>query len=197
MSRNLVAGFCLAILLVSAGHAADGLIPTRFARVKAIWGSLAPKPRTRDRAVATLERIPGKHLVFVYYNAQHPYIDEWVFNKASIPGAKIVFSRVIDAKADSALISAMKSYDVWIADVDTGLFERTGRFPPRLLRLLSCDGPWRSVGAGGPQIQGSRTFRHAHCRQSIQRKMLGCDREMGFFSNAGNDVPIVRTSLQH
>ena len=130
MSRNLVAGFCLAILLVSAGHAADSLIPTRFARVKPIWGSLVPTPRTRDRAVATLERIPGKHLVFVYYNAQHPYIDEWVFNKADIPGAKIVFSRLIGPEPDSKLISAMKGYDVWIADVDTGFWSELEDSPP-------------------------------------------------------------------
>jgi hypothetical protein len=196
MSRNLVAGFCLAILLVSAGHAADSLIPTRFAHVKTIWGSLVPNPRTRDRAVATLERIPGKHLVFVYYDAQHPYTDEWVFNKAEIPGAKIVFSRVIDAKADSALISAMKGYDVWIADVDTGLLSelQDSRSNSSGLYLATAieDRQRRWTVNVGDQDAQPRVLSPIRSARNV-----GIPQGDEIVSNHDNDAPIVRTALQH
>jgi hypothetical protein len=119
-SRNLIAGFAMAILLVTAGHAAEAAIPERFSGVKKIWASLAPGPRTRDRVVARLEATPGRHLVFVHYGPRHAYIDEWVFNKADIPGAPVVFARMIDPASDLALVRAMKGYDVWVADADTG-----------------------------------------------------------------------------
>jgi hypothetical protein len=196
MSRNLVAGFCLAILLVSAGHAADRLIPPRFAHMKAIWGSLVPNPRTRDRAVATLERIPGKHLVFVHYNPQHPYIDEWVFNKAEIPGAQIVFSRVIDPEADSALISAMKGYDVWIADVDAGVLSELEEASPGssgsylAMTIEERKRGW-TVNIGEPGAQPP-VLSQVHSADNA-----GTSQGNGIFPDDGTNAPMIRTALQH
>jgi hypothetical protein len=120
MSRNLMAGFALAIVLVTVGHATERMVPPQFAGMRKIWASLAPKPRMRDHVLTMLTNMPGKHLVFVHYGPQHPYIDEWVFNPADIPGAPVVFARMMDAESDGELIRDMKGYDVWLADPDTG-----------------------------------------------------------------------------
>lgn len=119
MSRNLIAGFALAILLLAAGRATEGVAGGPSSGLRKVWASLAPRPHPRDRVMATLETLTGKHLVFVHYGPTHPYIDEWVFNQADIPGARIVFARMIDPDSDIRLIRAMKGYDVWMVDADT------------------------------------------------------------------------------
>jgi hypothetical protein len=75
-----------------------------------------------------LERIPGKHLVFVSIRAQPSlYIDEWVFNGADIASSKIVFSRMIDPDSDLRLSGKLDDRHVWIADADTGTLQPVER----------------------------------------------------------------------
>jgi hypothetical protein len=61
----------------------------------------------------------GKYLVFVYYPPTHPAIDEWVFNGAEIPGAPIVFARLVNPSADDRLARAMSGYEVLRVNAQT------------------------------------------------------------------------------
>ncbi len=124
MSRNLIAGFSLGIVLIACGRAADLSRPGKFATVHKVLTPLLPQLRTRDRVIQRLESLPGKQLVFVYYAPSHPAIDEWVFNKADIPGSQIVFARLMDADSDARLVQAMDGYNVWLVDSDTGQLMR-------------------------------------------------------------------------
>jgi hypothetical protein len=123
VSRTLIAGFLASVFLISAGRAAESRLPHR---VRDVWASLLPAPRVRDRVLDRLERIPGKHLVFVHYGPKHPYIDEWVFNKADIANSKVVFSRMMDPESDLELSKKLDNRRVWIADADSGTLRQVG-----------------------------------------------------------------------
>jgi hypothetical protein len=121
ISRTLMAGFLTGICFISAGRAAESRLP---GSVRNVWASLLPPASVRDRVLQRLERIPGKHLVFVQYGPKHPYIDEWVFNGADIPGSKVAFARMIDPNSDLALVKILEDRDVWIADADSGKLQQ-------------------------------------------------------------------------
>jgi hypothetical protein len=120
ISRNLVAASSLAVFLIAMAQAADLAKPGGIPTVRKILAPLLPAMRPRDRVIQQLNAIPGKHLVFVYYPPNHPYIDEWVFNGADIPGDRIVFARLMDPGSDAALTRAMAGYTIWLVDSDSG-----------------------------------------------------------------------------
>jgi len=124
MSRNLAAASALAVLLIAGARAADLARPGGIPAVRKILAPLLPAVKPRDRVIQELRKLPGKQLVFVYYPPDHPYIDEWVFNGADIPGDRIVFARLIDPESDEALIRAMGGYTVWFVDSDSGQLVR-------------------------------------------------------------------------
>ncbi|HVW83577.1 MAG TPA: hypothetical protein VHB50_02815, partial [Bryobacteraceae bacterium] len=140
LSRQLIAAFAAAIVLVSAGHALEPLLPPQTGR---IWASLFPEPHPRDLAIQRLERYPGKHLVFVHYGPEHPWYDEWVFNGADIPRSRVVFARMCTPESDAALAQAMGDRDVWIADPGRNLLERIepAQLPLIATRLRSQSAP--------------------------------------------------------
>jgi hypothetical protein len=121
MSRTLMTGYLVCVILISAGRAAESRLPHR---VRDVWASLLPAPRARDRVLDFLERVPGKHLVFVHYGPKHPYIDEWVFNTADLTGSKVVFSRMIDPESDLELSRKLDDRRVWIADAGSGILRQ-------------------------------------------------------------------------
>lgn len=53
----------------------------------------------RARVVEQLENTPGNHLVFVSYGPDHNGHHEWVYNRANINRAKIVWARQIDRES--------------------------------------------------------------------------------------------------
>ena len=116
LSHNLISGFALALVFLSAGLYVKAAVPTFASGPRSIWAGLIPAPSSRDRAIEALGRIPGKHLVFVQYGANHPWYDDWVFNGADIPGSRIVFARMWTPESDLALARSMSGRDVWIAN---------------------------------------------------------------------------------
>jgi len=72
----------------------------------------------RASVVRQLESIPGRHLVFVRYDADHDLNQEWVWNRAEIDEAKVVWARDMGAPADRKLVNYFKDRAVWTINPD-------------------------------------------------------------------------------
>jgi hypothetical protein len=118
MSRQLVTACCLAIVLGSAGRGLEPILPGRFEHLRPIWESLYPARRLRDDVNAKLEKVPGKHLIFVKYSPGHCFCEEWVFNSADIRSQRIVYARPFSPESDEALARTLYDRDVWVIEPD-------------------------------------------------------------------------------
>lgn len=116
LSRNMATAFALSIVLIGIGRASENYLPAKITR---IWGPLNPAEKGRDRLLAKLHEMGGKYLVFVYYPPKHPAIDEWVFNAAEIPGAPVVFARMVNPSSDERLVRALPGYEVLHVNAQT------------------------------------------------------------------------------
>jgi hypothetical protein len=121
------------------GRLLVGLILAVYA-VSFVWGAVAlgrladPQrwERQRARIEAELEGMGGKHLVFVRYRRPRPgpedrILQEWVYNRADIDGARIVWAREINPEEDQALRAYLADRQAWLVEPDVT--------PPRLTRL--------------------------------------------------------------
>ena len=118
MSRQLIAACCLALFLGGIGRAFEPLLPHFMRHLPPIWESLYPARRLRDDITAILRKIPGKHLVFVKYSADHCYCEEWVFNGADIADQRIVYARPYTPESDEALARYLEDHDIWEIEPD-------------------------------------------------------------------------------
>jgi hypothetical protein len=97
----------------------------------------------RARILADLEQSPQRHLVFVRYEPQHNTHEEWVYNRANIDDAKVVWARAMDAASDAELIRYFADRKVWLLE-------------PDLRRLAPVD------VASPPAVAEERLLRRAH-----------------------------------
>jgi hypothetical protein len=67
----------------------------------------------RAAVVRELGRLPGDQLVFVRYGDHHDVDREWVWNKASIDTAKVVWARDMGAKENQELLQYFKDRHAW------------------------------------------------------------------------------------
>ena len=74
--------------------------------------------RFRSSLESELKRKPGRHLVFVRYSDEHHYYDEWVYNRADIDVAKIVWARELDPGRNAALMAYFQDRSVWVVEAD-------------------------------------------------------------------------------
>jgi len=82
--------------------------------------------QSKERA-AILDRLrnePGRHLVIVHYGPEHSYHAEWVYNKADIDGAKVIWAREMDAEHNRRLLEYFKDRQIWLVEAD--------EIPPRV-----------------------------------------------------------------
>lgn len=115
------AGLTVALLLIA-------LIPVQFGHD--IWklftdGEYAPPmAQPYQEVVRHLEALPGRHLVLVRYAPTHDVYQEWVYNRADIDSARLVWAREMSPPEDAALIRYFHGRDVWLLEPDQS--------PPRL-----------------------------------------------------------------
>jgi hypothetical protein len=62
--------------------------------------------------------MPGKDLVIVHYSADHNPHQEWVYNRADIDAAPVVWARETPRETLSQLIQYFADRQVWILEPD-------------------------------------------------------------------------------
>lgn len=87
-------------------HTALGQSP--FATPPANWN--------RQQVAQNLEATPGNHLVIVRYGTPHSIHEEWVYNKADIDHAKIVWAREIPGVSLQPLLDYFKDRNVYVVE---------------------------------------------------------------------------------
>ncbi|MFZ0961356.1 MAG: hypothetical protein WAO35_10675 [Terriglobia bacterium] len=88
------------------------------------WESEHYQNLDRAKAVGQLEAMRGDLLVIVRYNQYHNSDNEWVYNRADIDSAKIVWARDMGDSGNAELIRYFPQRRVWLAEPDLA--------PPRL-----------------------------------------------------------------
>jgi hypothetical protein len=113
---------CVLLLLLRA--AAPRLhIPTPV-KWKYTWESEHFQNLDRAQAFAQLKKMLGDHLVIVRYNQYHLTANEWVYNRADIDSAKVVWARDMGDHENAELIRYFPQRRVWLAEPDLA--------PPRI-----------------------------------------------------------------
>jgi len=87
-------------------------------------GGIGKFPIERKSIARQLENQPGKHLVMVRYSPNHSVHDEWVYNRADIEHAKVVWAREMTWKDDRPFIEHFQDRKVWLLAADAD--------PPRI-----------------------------------------------------------------
>lgn len=91
---------------------------------------LLPRETWADARAAFAERLretPGRDLVFVRYQPTHHVHDEWVYNRADIDAAAVVWAREMDPASNAGLREHFSGRRVWTVYAD----ERPPRIAPR------------------------------------------------------------------
>ena len=72
----------------------------------------------RARLLYNLEHDRNHHLVIVRYRPDHRGNHEWVYNKADIDGARVVWAREMDPDHNRQLLHYFKDRRIWLLDPD-------------------------------------------------------------------------------
>jgi len=73
----------------------------------------------RARLLVNLKQHRSQHLIVVRYGPQHSVNDEWVYNRADIDHAKVVWARDMNLAENCKLIEYFKDHRIWLLEVDT------------------------------------------------------------------------------
>ena len=107
-----VPAFCVLLFLVRA-VAPQLHIPTPIDWTPT-WASEHYQHWDRAKVVRQLRALPGKQLVIVRYNQYHNSANEWVYNRADIDAAKIVWARDMgDSENADSFATSRKGVSGW------------------------------------------------------------------------------------
>jgi hypothetical protein len=83
---------------------------------------------SRVRVTRQLKAMPGRHLVVVRYEPGRPLQYEWVYNRAEIDLAKVVWAREMSPEQNRRLLEYFDDRQVWLLEADAET--------PRLTRYI-------------------------------------------------------------
>jgi hypothetical protein len=79
----------------------------------------------RSRVLNELEQTPGLHVVIVRYGPEHVVDDEWVYNRADIDRAKVVWARDMGEAGNDELTHYFSNRQIWLLQPDVAPEEVT------------------------------------------------------------------------
>ena len=82
------------------------------------WSSYENRMPQRAVVEQLLNEKPGQHLVFVRYTPRHDFLNEWVFNKADLQDAKVVWAREYEPERNQQLAAYFAGRKVWLVKAD-------------------------------------------------------------------------------
>jgi hypothetical protein len=82
------------------------------------WYYTRPGNTERARIAERLRQESGRQLAIVRYAPGHNFFEEWVYNRASIDGADVVWARELDDASNRALIRYFHDRRVWLVQPD-------------------------------------------------------------------------------
>ena len=136
LAARLIPVTCVLLVIVRAAGQPLGIT---IDRSPVMWHGAPPAGMNRARVLAQLEHMPGRHLVIVRYAPTHDSIDEWVYNRADIDAARVVWARDMPG-GNSPLLRYFQDRTIWLLDADS--------VPPKLTRL-PVGAPVVSARGGG------------------------------------------------
>ncbi|MCC7175536.1 MAG: hypothetical protein IT159_10100 [Bryobacterales bacterium] len=90
----------------------------------AAWYNAPPGNLQRAAVLRQLEQLDGRHLVLVRYSPRHNWFEEWVYNRADIDRAKVVWAHEMDEPHNRELLAYFAGRKAWLMEPD--------ETPPRL-----------------------------------------------------------------
>ncbi len=129
LSRALPLVCCLVLLVTVCGRLFENILPPGATGLRRLWQSEFEHDIAREKFAPALGREPGLQLVLVRYK---PYNGlkkfEWIFNRADIDRAKVVWAREVDdPQSNQRLIEHLAGRKLWLAEPDA--------VPPRVTAL--------------------------------------------------------------
>ena len=120
------------------------------------WFSVQQMPRDtnkehmrfRAQLESDFEKFPGDQLVIVRYTPEHDPGEEWVYNRADIDHAKVVWAREISDADMRPLLNYFRERHAWLVEADTD--------PPTLSQYPKESPDSHSTGhaTGSPEAKG-------------------------------------------
>ena len=84
----------------------------------ATWFNTPPGNFERAAVLDRLNHLQGQHLVLVRYSPGHNWFEEWVYNRADIDGAKVIWARDMDEVRNRELLAYFAGRKAWLVEAD-------------------------------------------------------------------------------
>jgi hypothetical protein len=111
---------------------------------KPTWCSPGPANSERVQTLKQLAREPGRQLAIVHYGPSHDiFFHEWVYNRADIDNAQVIFARDMGTARNEELIDYFKDRHVWLVEADAT--------PPKVEPYGVSVSRNQPTSAGGPE----------------------------------------------